>query len=215
VLFRSNENAADSHSALYFHLYPNAFQPQGWIEIFDVLFNDTSLTYTISGIDESLLWVDLVSGSGPGMLVPGQNVTLDLIWQIMIPERFDRFGVTIETEDFDFLAFNLGNWHPIVSVYDERGWAPIGWTTNVIYKAPPEMTDQEVIEFYVQNMGQDWQGRVEEVPIVEVGTGEQKGRVLHVEFSRGTAIVSVNTDNMFEGGPHTFEVAIDCRGAKS
>jgi hypothetical protein len=115
-------HATDSHSALYFHLYPNAFQPEGWIEIFDVLFNDTSLGYTISGIDESLLWVDLVSGSGPGILAPGQNVTLDLIWQIMIPERFDRFGVTIETEDFDFLAFNLGNWHPIVSVYDERGW---------------------------------------------------------------------------------------------
>jgi hypothetical protein len=56
---------------------------------------------------------------------------------------------------------------------------------------------------------------VDEVPIVEIGTGEQKGRVLLVEFSRGTAIVSVNTDNMFEGGPHTFEVAIDCRGAKS
>ena len=98
--------------------------------------------------------------------------------------------------------------------YEERGWAPIGWTTNVIYKAPPEMTDQDVIDFYVQNMGQDWQGRVEEVPIVEIGTGEQKGRVLHVEFSKGTAIVSVNTDNMFEGGPHTFEVSIDYRGAE-
>jgi len=99
--------------------------------------------------------------------------------------------------------------------YEEGGWAPIGWTTNVIYKAPPEMTDQEVIDFYVQNMGEDWQGRVEEVPIVEVGTGGQKGRVLQAQFSKGTAIVSVNTDNMFEGGPHTFEVAIDFRGAKS
>jgi hypothetical protein len=108
-------HATDSHSGIYFHLYPNAFQPAGWIEVFDVLFNDTSLSYMISGVDESLLWVDLVSGSGPGVLTPGQNVTLDLIWQIM-------FGVTIETEDFDFLAFNLGNWHPIVSVYDERGW---------------------------------------------------------------------------------------------
>jgi hypothetical protein len=98
--------------------------------------------------------------------------------------------------------------------YEERRWAPIGWTTNVIYKAPPEMTDQEVIDFYVQNIGQDWQGRVEEVPIVELGTGEQKGRVLQVEFSKGTAIVSVNTDNMFEGGPHTFEVSIDYRGAE-
>ena len=98
--------------------------------------------------------------------------------------------------------------------YEEGVWGPVGWTTNVIYKAPLEMTDQEVIDFYVQNMGQDWQGRVEEVPIVELGTGEQKGRVLQVEFSKETAIVSMNTDNMFEGGPHTFEVSIDYRGAE-
>ncbi len=115
-------HATDSLPELYFHLYPNAFQPEGWMEVFDVLFNDTSLPYMISGIDDSLLWVNLVSGSGPGVLVPGQNVTLDLFWQVMIPERFDRFGVTIETEDFELLAFNLGNWHPIVSVYDNRGW---------------------------------------------------------------------------------------------
>ena len=98
--------------------------------------------------------------------------------------------------------------------YEERGWAPIGWTTNVIYKAPPEMTDQEVIDFYVQNIGQDWQERVEEVPIIEIGTGERKGRVLTVLFTRGAAQVSVNTDNMYEGGPHTFEVSIDYRGAE-
>ena len=98
--------------------------------------------------------------------------------------------------------------------YEEGVWGPVGWTTNVIYKAPPEMTDQDVIDFYVQNMGQDWQSRVEEVPVVELGTGEQKGMVLQVEFSKGTAIVSMNTDNMFEGGPHTFEVSIDHRGAE-
>ncbi len=98
--------------------------------------------------------------------------------------------------------------------YDERGWAPIGWTTNAIYKAPPEMTDQDVIDFYVQNMGQDWQARVEEVPIVDLGTREQKGTVLQAEFSKGKAIVSMNTDNMFEGGSHTFEISIDYRGAE-
>lgn len=98
--------------------------------------------------------------------------------------------------------------------YDERGGPPIGWTTNVIYGALPEMTDQEVIDFYVQNMGLNWRAQVEEVPIVEVGTGERKGRVLNVLFTRGTAQVSVNTDNMYGGGPHTFEVAIDHEGVR-
>ena len=98
--------------------------------------------------------------------------------------------------------------------YEEGGWAPIGWTTNVIYKAPLEMTDQEVIDFYVQNMGQDWEAQVEEVPIVEVGTGERKGRVATALITRGAAQVSVNTDNMYAGGPHTFEVAIDHQGVR-
>ena len=31
--------------------------------------------------------------------------------------------------------------------YEEGVWGPVGWTTNVTYKAPPEMTDQEVIDF--------------------------------------------------------------------
>jgi len=98
--------------------------------------------------------------------------------------------------------------------YDEWGGPPIGWTTNVVYSAPPEMTDQQVIDFYVQNMGQDWQARVEEVPIVEIGTGEQKGRVLSAQFTRGVAQVSVNTDGMMGDGPYTFEVAVDHRGVR-
>lgn len=98
--------------------------------------------------------------------------------------------------------------------YDEWGGSPIGWTTNVVYSAPPEMTDQGVIDFYVQNMGQDWQAQVEEVPIVEVGTGERKGRVLTAQFTWGVAQVSMNTDGMLGGAPHTFEVVIDHRGVR-
>ena len=98
--------------------------------------------------------------------------------------------------------------------YEERGGPPIGWTTNVVYEAAPEMTDREVMDFYLDSMGEDWQPHVEEIPIVEVGTGERSGTALLLDFTRGTAVVSVNIDNMYAGGPHTFEVVVDHRGAK-
>lgn len=86
----------------------------------------------------------------------------------------------------------------------DSAWSPVsGYTTTVIYQAPPEMTDQEVIDFYVENMSEDWHPH-----LVEITT------VLLVDFTRGMAMVSVNTDNMYAGGPHTFEVVVDHRGAK-
>ncbi|MFX1576133.1 MAG: M1 family metallopeptidase [Promethearchaeota archaeon] len=116
-------NQADvSFSELYFHLYPNAFQPLGSIEVFNVSYNSHSLSYLITGEDQTILEVDLVSGSGPGVLSPGGILTLVISWQVTVPESQDRFGWYERTDPFDFLGYNLGNWHPIVAVYDERGW---------------------------------------------------------------------------------------------
>ncbi|MFX1581388.1 MAG: M1 family metallopeptidase [Promethearchaeota archaeon] len=116
-------NHADvAFSKLYFHLYPNAFKPDGWIEIFDVMYTSNPLSYTISGTDQTVLEVDLVGSSGPGQLPPGGNVTLTVSWQVMVPESGDRFGWFHRTDPYEFLAYNMGNWHPIVAVYDDRGW---------------------------------------------------------------------------------------------
>ena len=97
---------------------------------------------------------------------------------------------------------------------DSAGSPPAGWTTGVTYRAAPEMTDADVIDFYVDSMDQDWRPRLEEVPITDLETGEQKGVVLLVSFTRGTAVVSISTDNMYVGGPHTFEVVVDHEGAR-
>jgi hypothetical protein len=116
-------NHADvSLSELYFHLYPNAFLPNGGMEIFAILHSGLQLNYTISGIDDTILEVDLVGGFGPGLLSPGGIVTLTLDWQVEVPYSQDRFGWYNRTDPFDFLGYNLGNWHPIVAVYDDRGW---------------------------------------------------------------------------------------------
>ena len=43
-----------------------------------------------------------------------------------------------------------------------------GYTTNVVYRAPPETTAQEVIDFYVRSLEDDWEYELEEVPIIEL-----------------------------------------------
>ncbi len=115
-------HAEDILTELYFHLYPNAFRPNGWIDVTDVIHDSNSLNYIIMGSNLTIMKVDLVGGAGPGALSPGANVTLSIVWEITVPNQFDRFGWTNRTEPYNFVAYNMGNWHPVVAVYDERGW---------------------------------------------------------------------------------------------
>jgi len=89
----------------------------------------------------------------------------------------------------------------------------LGYTTNVIYDPPDGTTDREVIDFYMGSMPDEWERRVEEIPIYEIGNDEPQGFILAAAFIRGEASVSVNTDNMMAGAPGTFEVAINHKGA--
>ncbi|MFW9831841.1 MAG: M1 family metallopeptidase [Candidatus Thorarchaeota archaeon] len=107
---------------LVFHIYPNAFQPYGNIQILSVQSNGINLLYTITGSDQTILTIDLVGGSGPGPLSFMEIIELDLEYNIYLPYRQDRFGWYNTSSPFEFLAYNLGNWHPIVAVYDDRGW---------------------------------------------------------------------------------------------
>jgi len=77
----------------------------------------------------------------------------------------------------------------------------------VTYQAPPDKSSQDVIDFYIESLGADWQPAIEE-------HAWEKGNILVASFTRGKALVSVNTGNMFEGGPHSFEVYVDHEGAK-
>ncbi len=106
---------------LVFHIYPNAFRPEGNISVSSVKYNGSDLSYTISGPDLTVLAIDLIGGSGPGPLAPDNIIELDLNFSVYIPYRYDRFGWYNRTEDFNFLAYNLANWFPIVAVY-ENGW---------------------------------------------------------------------------------------------
>jgi hypothetical protein len=76
------------------------------------------------------------------------------------------------------------------------------------------MTAEEVVDFYVRNLGNEWEYRLEEVPMMDGGTGTQMGSILLAHFTRGTAMVSLNTDGMIVEGLHTFEIAVDYRSVR-
>jgi hypothetical protein len=108
---------------LVFHLYPNAFAASGGSTDMDsVRYAGNNLSYTVSGIDNTILTVDLVTAPGPGLLEFEKNVTLVLDYEVHIPNINDRFGWFLSPSAPQMLTYNMGNWHPIVAVYDDRGW---------------------------------------------------------------------------------------------
>jgi hypothetical protein len=77
----------------------------------------------------------------------------------------------------------------------------------VTYRPPLDKTTQDVIDFYAQSLGADWQLAVEEYPW-------EKGKVLVASFTRGKALVGVHTGSRSEGGLETLQVYVDQGGAK-
>jgi hypothetical protein len=115
-------HADESLITLVFHLYPNAFYPNGYITMNAVNFDGSNLSYTFGGPDQTLLVIDLLAGSGPGPLAPDATITLELSYSVTVPNAADRFGWWYTDDPRELLAYNLGNWHPIIAVYDGRGW---------------------------------------------------------------------------------------------
>jgi hypothetical protein len=104
-------------------MYPNAFAASvGGIDMDSVRYAGNNLSYAVSGIDKTILTVDLVTAPGPGLLESGKNVTLVLNYEVRIPNVKDRFGWYLSLSAPQMLTCNMGNWHPIVAVYDDRGW---------------------------------------------------------------------------------------------
>jgi len=97
---------------IYFHIYPNAFKTKGgYISIISVKDNIGPLSYTITGTDNTILNVTLREPLGSGELLK-----LNITFRVKVPVLQDRFGYWKG-------VLALGNWYPILAVYDEeRGW---------------------------------------------------------------------------------------------
>ena len=115
---------------LYFHIYPNAFSKkeyapfeknemkqaypngfnEGYIDIKNVLSKGEQLSYEISGDKNDLLSIKINTP-----LKPGEKISIDMKYNVKIPNSEGRFGYGKNT-------VNVTNWFPIACVHDERGW---------------------------------------------------------------------------------------------
>ncbi len=115
---------------IYFNIYPNAFKDKstapalfsnggsgiddyspGYIRISGIMLNEEKTNYEISGIGETLLKIPL-----PDSLEPGEEIEIQMSYLIQLPNLPDRFG-------YHNGVYNMGNWYPILAVYDEEGWS--------------------------------------------------------------------------------------------
>lgn len=115
---------------IYFHIYPNAFKNvltlpvlfdtenrinhdkyvPGYIDIEKINSDKKDLNWNIEGDKDTILHIELDKP-----LKTGESIQLYLEYKVKLPTTEDRFG-------YHDKGINLGNWYPIVAVYDEDGW---------------------------------------------------------------------------------------------
>ena len=114
---------------IFFHIYPNAFKTletlpilfkddiedplsfdNGYIQLNTISRDNKDLDYKIIGEDRTVLSIKLDEP-----LIQGQKINIYMEYDVKLPSPMDRFGYGERT-------INLGNWYPILCVYDEDGW---------------------------------------------------------------------------------------------
>ena len=135
----NNQTGADL-SELKFHLYPNAFREgvqeykavseaqsakaypngfsEGGINIESTKVNGKTVNYDIEGEDKNILSVPFGF-----VLKNGGLVEVEIVFNLIIPNAEHRFGYGEST-------LNLGNWYPIVCVFEESGFVVDGYSPN-------------------------------------------------------------------------------------
>ena len=122
---------------IYLHIYPNAFSKkefapfekeemkqaypngfnEGYVDLKNILNNDKKLEYKIKGDKNDLLEIKLGK-----QLNPGDKISIDMKYNVKIPNSEGRFGYGKNT-------INITNWFPIACVNDDRGWNLKGYET--------------------------------------------------------------------------------------
>lgn len=108
---------------IYLHLYPNAFSKEG----------QPSIAGNTDGIDGQYGAIEIENASIDGVQVDfyegptissieipydfemSKTYTLELKYKVKVSDTSERFGYVND-------IYNLGNWYPILAVYDDEGW---------------------------------------------------------------------------------------------
>lgn len=126
-------------SELCFHLYPNAYREgasispinqqsitkaypngisYGSIDIIKAELKGEQCSFTIGGEDMNILTIALKE-----QLYPGDKITVDLEYNINLPNTLHRFGYNVNT-------VNLGNWYPVLCVYENGSYQTTPYYSN-------------------------------------------------------------------------------------
>ncbi len=128
VIYTNNED--EDLQSIFFHIYPNAFKTketmpflfddyiraypngfaEGYINIEELYIDGDKVEYFIKGDANTILEIPLSQN-----LKQGENISIDMKYEVKIPPATERFGYGKDT-------YNLGNWYPVIAVYDETGW---------------------------------------------------------------------------------------------
>ncbi len=122
---------------VFFHLHPNAFKEgntqnfavselqeqkafdgeksYGGIEILSVKENSKEQSFSVEGVDEHILKVNTQN-----LAKKGDKTSIEISFLLTLPKVNHRFG-------YGEHSINLGNWFPILCVFDEKEWNTEGY----------------------------------------------------------------------------------------
>ncbi len=177
-----------------FHLYPNAFRadcqsckavsdtqfsrayPQGFneggIDIKSTKCNNTASEFVLEGEDDNILSIKCVS-----TIKPNAIVDINICFSLTIPICNHRFGAGSDT-------LNLGNWYPVVCVFEDGHFLTNGYHTNgdPFYS---EVANYIVKITYAKTLTMASTGRVIDTEV----SGNNKIDVMHGEAVRDFAMI--------------------------
>ena len=85
---------------------------------------------------------------------------------------------------------------------------PDGWGTLATYVAPPGTSREGIVDFYQSQLSPEWQSCVDQINVVEL-SGTSTKMMGNAFFVNGTALVSIDTQNITTDYPPTFDIFVD------
>ncbi len=132
-------NSTDTLQQVFFHLYPNAFQPNSMMDMRSRTISDPDRRvgdriYGLSATDRGFLHVRNLKQDGKAtrpeeietilqvgldhVILPGGNTTFELDFEGQVPSQVRRSG----RDNKEGIRYSMSQWYPKLCEYDLHGW---------------------------------------------------------------------------------------------